>query len=78
MEKNYLKIKDLKDRGYIDLYHLAIDYQVEAGNEPNDGALLGDHKLTGNFDWDETEEGDKFWYLLHIGEIEEALTLLEE
>lgn len=58
-----MKLKDLPQP----IRELAEKRIREQGNEPNEEIALDDFKSDGNFNWNETEEGDDFWNAIDHG-----------
>lgn len=58
-----MKIKDLPQ----EIKELALKYQVEQGNEPNEDVDNTSMKELGNFDWTNTKEGHVFWQDINRG-----------
>lgn len=59
-----------------EIQKLAIANQIAQGNKENLSLFIGDDKLQGNFNWDESVEGYDFWHLINCEQIEKALSLL--
>ena len=54
-------IKDLPEKIKL----LALQRQKDAGNIPNENLYVDAFKVNGNFDWNETPEGNEFWEIIH-------------
>ena len=51
-----------------ELQELVHQRQREQDNDGTFNGYLGDNKSCGNFNWDETPEGQEFWELINDGE----------
>lgn len=64
-----MKIKKfLKD--HPEILRRVFECQVEQGNTPNDRVCLADTAEGGNFDWNNTAEGDMFWNFINAGDFD--------
>ena len=60
-------IKDLP----IEIQEIVFKRQIEQGNPRNDELDLGNGRSNGNFNWDDTIEGDEFWENIYDGDFSE-------
>ena len=75
--KKPLTIGEIKEKGYITIYSLAITNQSSQGNLANKKVPLSNGRLNGSFEWDDTPEGYEFWELVNNEKFEEALKLIK-
>jgi len=69
MKHKIIKVNSIKNPNVI---HLALQEQINQGNEPSSDINLMNSKSEGNFDWCKSKQGYMFWSKIYLNKLSEA------